>query len=181
MSDKGGTRRLSASPKVIAAAEKSARRRSVPEIQAAVGSSDYKSRSSKSKRKEKWFSSRELEIAQQREYYRVEVVRKQVFEVDVRYQNIEKIGSGAYGLVCAAQDKVSGKPVAVKKVADVFEDLVDAKRILREIKLLQHFAKHGPHDNIVKLVDVMTGTVPCFGCRNHIVSCFLPHRIFANK
>lgn len=49
--------------------------------------------------------------------------------------------------------------MAIKKVADVFEDLVDAKRILREIKLLQHFAHYGRHENIVNLVDVMTGVL----------------------
>ena len=80
-------------------------------------------------------------------------------QVDVRYQNLSKIGSGAYGMVCSATDTVTNKEVAIKKVADVFEDLVDAKRILREIKLLQHFAQHGRHENIVNLVDVMTGAL----------------------
>ena len=60
-------------------------------------------------------------------------------------------------MVCSATDVVTNKEVAIKKVADVFEDLVDAKRILREIKLLQHFAKHGRHENVVNLLDVMTG------------------------
>ena len=60
-------------------------------------------------------------------------------------------------MVCSATDTVTGEEVAIKKVADVFADLVDAKRILREIKLLQHLAKDGGHENIVKLRDVMTG------------------------
>lgn len=34
--------------------------------------------------------------------------------------------------------------VAIKKVTNVFRDLVDAKRILREIKLMQHF----DHENV---------------------------------
>jgi mitogen-activated protein kinase 1/3 len=34
---------------------------------------------------------------------------------------------------------VAGRKVAIKKVGDTFCDLVDAKRILREIKLLKHF------------------------------------------
>jgi mitogen-activated protein kinase 1/3 len=29
--------------------------------------------------------------------------------------------------------------VAIKKVTNAFQDLVDAKRILREMKLLRHF------------------------------------------
>lgn len=36
----------------------------------------------------------------------------------------------------------------------VFQDLIDAKRILREIKLLRHL---GRHDNIMELLDLQTG------------------------
>jgi len=34
--------------------------------------------------------------------------------------------------------------VAIKKIPKAFDDLVDAKRILREIKLLRHFK----HENV---------------------------------
>ena len=34
--------------------------------------------------------------------------------------------------------------VAIKKITDAFEDLIDAKRILREAKLLRHF----DHENV---------------------------------
>lgn len=37
----------------------------------------------------------------------------------------------------------------------MFQDLIDAKRILREIKLLSHLGKH---ENIVDIMDIMTGT-----------------------
>jgi serine/threonine protein kinase len=40
--------------------------------------------------------------------------------------------------------------VAIKKVPNAFDDLVDAKRILREIKLLKYF----DHENIITLLDV---------------------------
>jgi serine/threonine protein kinase len=40
--------------------------------------------------------------------------------------------------------------VAIKKVPNAFDDLVDAKRILREIKLLRYF----DHENIISLTDV---------------------------
>ena len=46
-----------------------------------------------------------------------------------------------------------GQRVAIKKIKDVFADVVDAKRILREIKLLQHFRSH---ENIVTVLDIMT-------------------------
>ena len=46
-----------------------------------------------------------------------------------------------------------GNRVAIKKVKDTFADLVDAKRILREIKLLRHFVSH---ENIISILDIMT-------------------------
>jgi mitogen-activated protein kinase 1/3 len=43
--------------------------------------------------------------------------------------------------------------VAIKKITDAFADLVDAKRILREIKLLRHF---DGHENVIKILDILT-------------------------
>jgi len=40
--------------------------------------------------------------------------------------------------------------VAIKKIQTAFGDVIDAKRILREIKILKFFE----HENIVKLVDI---------------------------
>lgn len=40
--------------------------------------------------------------------------------------------------------------VAIKKIGNAFDDLVDAKRILREIWLLNYF----DHDNIITLLDI---------------------------
>jgi serine/threonine protein kinase len=48
--------------------------------------------------------------------------------------------------------QVTGKRVAIKKIKDVFRDLTDAKRILREIKLLRHL---GGHQNIIWILDIM--------------------------
>jgi hypothetical protein len=79
------------------------------------------------------------------------VIKGNVFEVYNRYTNLAAVGSGAYGLVCAAEDKVTGKKVAIKKVSDTFSDLIDAKRILREMKLLKHFHKQ-PHENIIGII-----------------------------
>ena len=41
----------------------------------------------------------------------------------------------------------------VQGTSNVFEDLIDAKRILREMKLLYHL---GDHENIIEILDVMT-------------------------
>lgn len=77
----------------------------------------------------------------------------QQFNIDRRYVNLTPCGDGSYGFVCSADDTVTGQKVAIKKITDVFIDLIDAKRILREIKLLRHF---NAHENIVSILDIMT-------------------------
>ena len=72
------------------------------------------------------------------------------FIVSKKYVFIKRLGQGAYGVVCACLDTSNNKKVAIKKIPNAFEDLVDAKRIVREIKLLRFFN----HINIVNLVDV---------------------------
>ncbi len=56
--------------------------------------------------------------------------------VDERYQVSQMIGSGAYGVVYAARDHKTNEDVAIKKITTAFDSVVDAKRILREIKIL---------------------------------------------
>lgn len=73
------------------------------------------------------------------------------FTVDARYSMIRLIGSGAYGVVISAQDAVENRNVAIKMVPRAFNDEIDAKRILREIKLMKHFS----HENIVNIIDMM--------------------------
>lgn len=53
--------------------------------------------------------------------------------------------------------------MAVKKVKDIFRDLGDAKRILRELKLLRHF---NAHENVVTILDIMVhpDNSPDFRC-----------------
>jgi serine/threonine protein kinase len=47
----------------------------------------------------------------------------------------------------------TGEKVAIKKIKDAFSDSIDAKRILREMKLLRHF---NSHENIISIFDIMT-------------------------
>jgi serine/threonine protein kinase len=49
---------------------------------------------------------------------------------------------------------VTKAKVAIKKVGRVFKDLTDAKRIVREIKLMRHFE----HENLVGIVDLLPPT-----------------------
>ena len=74
------------------------------------------------------------------------------FLIDERYELIKPIGHGAYGVVVSARDTATGGKVAIKKIPCVFDDAVDAKRVLREIKLLRHFR----HDNIIGLLDLQS-------------------------
>jgi serine/threonine protein kinase len=66
------------------------------------------------------------------------------FDVAEHYKLIKPIGHGAYGVVVSANDEKNKDKVAIKKVPRAFDDLIDAKRILREIKLLRHF----DHENV---------------------------------
>ena len=74
------------------------------------------------------------------------------FDLDnTGYQPIEKIGIGAYGVVCSAIQKKSTERVAIKKIPCVFEALAIAKRTYREIKILKHFK----HDNIISIREIL--------------------------
>ncbi|KFK38826.1 hypothetical protein AALP_AA3G165500 [Arabis alpina] len=68
-----------------------------------------------------------------------------------RYQILEVIGKGSYGVVCAAIDTHTGEKVAIKKINDVFEHVSDALRILREVKLLRLLR----HPDIVEIKSIM--------------------------
>ncbi len=73
-------------------------------------------------------------------------------DIGPEYKIIRKIGSGAYSSVWDAIHVESGKKVAIKKETDVFDDLIDCKRLLREVKLLRSLQ----HPNVVRLTDLLT-------------------------
>ncbi|PPA62320.1 Protein kinase domain protein [Cryptosporidium hominis] len=72
------------------------------------------------------------------------------WSIPSRYQVRHLIGTGSYGHVCEAYDSKENRLVAIKKIHRVFEDLVDCKRILREIAILSRLN----HDHIVKILDI---------------------------
>jgi len=88
------------------------------------------------------------------EYHHVEVNKSSRFWIKKRYSKLKQIGTGSYGVVCSAVDELKDRRVAIKKVKNVFEDLVDAKRILREIKLLAHL---GSHENVTRIFEISFG------------------------
>lgn len=68
------------------------------------------------------------------------------------------IGNGAFGFVCSGKDKLNNIDVAIKKITMVFRDLLDAKKVLREIKLLSniiYIVEFFDNPNIVKLLDII--------------------------
>ncbi|XP_052192111.1 mitogen-activated protein kinase homolog MMK2 isoform X1 [Diospyros lotus] len=66
------------------------------------------------------------------------------FEVSRKYvPPIRPVGRGAYGIVCAAMNSETREEVAIKKIGNAFDNRIDAKRTLREIKLLRHMG----HEN----------------------------------
>lgn len=73
------------------------------------------------------------------------------WQLPKRYKVTELIGSGSYGSVCeATDDGVSPRQnVAIKKCKRLFEDLVDCKRILREVSILTKLS----HNNVVRMLD----------------------------
>lgn len=60
------------------------------------------------------------------------------------------IGKGTYGAVVSANDHKNKEKVAIKKLTKI-EDMIDAKRVLREILIMKNFV----HENILGLRDVI--------------------------
>lgn len=60
------------------------------------------------------------------------------FKLDPEYELDAIKGWGTFGLVASGRNTITGQPVAVKRVNQVFDNLGDAKRILREIKILSN-------------------------------------------
>jgi mitogen-activated protein kinase 1/3 len=72
-------------------------------------------------------------------------------EVGHKYQVTNQIGAGSYGNVYEAIVKGTDRKVAIKSIHSIFDDLVDCKRIMREIKILRHL--DCPY--VVKLYDIV--------------------------
>jgi len=68
-----------------------------------------------------------------------------------KYQKIEKIGEGTYGVVYKAKNRASGEIVALKKIRLEAEDEGIPSTAIREISILKELQ----HPNIVRLHDVI--------------------------
>jgi len=74
-----------------------------------------------------------------------------LFECPAKYTPIKPIGKGAYGVVCSARNVETDEKIAIKKIGKAFENIVDSKRTLREVKLLKHLS----HENVICLKDIL--------------------------
>ncbi|CAL9073654.1 mitogen-activated protein kinase 2-like [Musa acuminata AAA Group] len=75
-----------------------------------------------------------------------------LFEVTAKYvPPLRRIGRGASGIVCAAVNSRTHEVVAIKKISNAFDNIIDAKRTLREIKLLCHMN----HENVIAIKDII--------------------------
>ena len=76
------------------------------------------------------------------------------WNVGQNYKVEKSIGKGSYGVVAQAIQLTTGKRVAIKRISNIFQDIVDCKRILREIIILSQM----DHPCIVKLIEVLVPT-----------------------
>lgn len=65
------------------------------------------------------------------------------------YALSKAIGRGSYGVVVSGRDLRTQLPCAIKKIGNAFADLVDAKRIVREIRLMHCLS----HPNLLRIYD----------------------------
>src|ERR1700743_2565734 len=94
-------------------------------------------------------SSEEVQIQSSTTDTNTYMVLGSKFEVDKRYEIIDPVGSGAYGVVVAAKDLEAedqeNNLVAIKKIEKAFEHKVFAQRTLRELKIMRLLQ----HDNVI--------------------------------
>ncbi|CAN1157321.1 Mitogen-activated protein kinase 4 [Linum perenne] len=79
-----------------------------------------------------------------------------LFEVSRKYvPPIRPVGRGAYGIVCAAMNSETREEVAIKKIGNAFDNRIDAKRTLREIKLLRHMDHENVSLQVIAIKDII--------------------------
>lgn len=69
-----------------------------------------------------------------------------------RFEFIRYLGHGSYGHVCEGTDTQTGNKCAIKKIMKIFDNDIDAKRLLRELRILRLLKGH---DNVVDLIDIV--------------------------
>ncbi|OQR96263.1 mitogen-activated protein kinase [Achlya hypogyna] len=73
------------------------------------------------------------------------------FHVDPKYEPLDAIGQGSYGVVCSVLNTATNEKLAIKKITPMAGDEWDATHTLREIRLMRCL---GEHENIISLKDL---------------------------
>jgi serine/threonine protein kinase len=80
------------------------------------------------------------------------------FVIDKKYKVNTILGAGGFGVVLGVSDP-NCKKIAIKKVTEAFDNEIDTKRLLREIRIMNHIH----HINLLSLteayIDTLTGSV----------------------
>lgn len=79
------------------------------------------------------------------------LVNGETWRIGERYELVDILGSGSYGEVARARDRVRGREVAVKRLPHIFRSREFAKRVIREVAIL----RHASHPGIMRLRDVV--------------------------
>lgn len=74
-------------------------------------------------------------------------IQNSTFNLDQRFEILEVIGSGAYGVVVSVRDKTTGEQLAIKKIEKAFDHPTFTKRTLRELKIMRLME----HENILDI------------------------------
>eukprot|EP00607_Mallomonas_marina_P001977 CAMPEP_0182427044 /NCGR_PEP_ID=MMETSP1167-20130531/13545_1 /TAXON_ID=2988 /ORGANISM="Mallomonas Sp, Strain CCMP3275" /LENGTH=562 /DNA_ID=CAMNT_0024608865 /DNA_START=90 /DNA_END=1778 /DNA_ORIENTATION=+ len=73
------------------------------------------------------------------------------WEVGSRYKLFRILGHGSYGEVVEGFDTITCRKVAIKRIQNIFDQPMDAKRVYREIHILRNMN----HPHIIRLLDVV--------------------------
>ena len=73
------------------------------------------------------------------------------FKIPSKYVDLKPIGKGSYGVVVSALNSVKNLRVAIKKITPMAKHTLDAKHILREVRIMRYM---GRHENIITLEDI---------------------------
>lgn len=96
-------------------------------------------------------SNQEIGVAKEDGDFKIYTISASPFEVPKKFSILKVLGVGAYGIACSALNNETGEKVAIKKCRDVFRDVEDGKRVLREIAMMRHFR----HENVLGLIDIL--------------------------
>ena len=96
------------------------------------------------------------------------------FTLDRRYSDLKLIGRGSYGVVVKAKDAVRGINVAIKKVTPMAKTVMDAKHVLREVRIMRHMGNMMTNGRTIVLIfnisSCVLSNIPFLGKHENIIT-----------